>query len=69
VNSDSPHTDVIPVEGLVNPAFGESSVCSVPMTPQLAAEAIDGTNAHTAIARAKSNTLFEENFFISICSL
>jgi hypothetical protein len=62
VNVESVHCEVIaPTTGtvVVNSRSGEWSVCAVPITPQLAAEAIDGiTNAHTAITPAKSTTPF-----------
>jgi hypothetical protein len=68
VNCDTEHDDVI--AALENPVLAESSVCSELTTLQFTAEAIDGiANAHTAIAAAKSKTLFLENFFMSICSL
>jgi hypothetical protein len=72
VNDDRVQLEVRPPTAvvLVNARFGESSVCSEPTTPQLAAEAIDGiTNAHNAITPAKSNTPFLDNFFITNNSL
>ncbi len=63
-NVDSLHSVLIgPRSGLmvVNPRSGEWAVCSVPMTPQLAAEDIAGmANAHTAVTPAKSDTPFLE---------
>jgi len=67
VKDDLVHDEVAPPPNeLVNPKLGESSVCSEPTTPQLDAEDTDGiANAHNAIALAKSNTPFFENFFMA----
>jgi hypothetical protein len=66
VNDDRVQLEVLLPVGLVNPMLGEWSVCSAPTVPQLAAEVTDGsTNAHSAIAPAKSKTPFLDNFFIT----
>jgi hypothetical protein len=68
VNDELLHDDSIPpaTVGAVNPMAADSSVVWLLTGLQLAAEdAAGSTNAHTAIAPAKSNTPFLENFFIS----
>jgi hypothetical protein len=67
VNRELVHDETIPpAVGDVNPMFDESSVLWLLAGLQLAAEDTAGnTNAHTAIAPAKSNMPFLENFFIS----
>ena len=70
VNEVLLHIDQAPVESTLNPKLVEVSVWCEPTTPQLEAEAIDGTaNAHTAIAPAKSKTPFLENSFMTNNSL
>jgi hypothetical protein len=67
VNRELVHDETRPpADGDVNPMFDESSVLWLLAGLQLAAEDTAGnTNAHTAIAPAKSKTPFLENFFIS----
>jgi hypothetical protein len=70
VNRELRHdATTLPKPGCVleKPKLGESSVCSEPIGPQLAAEAVDGiTNAHTANTAVKSRTLAFENFMAQV---
>src|ERR1700709_2842044 len=64
VNDVPPHDEMAGPSSVVvvNPKFGESSVCSEPIVPQLAAEAINGiAKAHNAITTAKSRKPFFDN--------